>query len=201
MAARKMTDSLIKREAIKEEIRLINGSETDYVTPSGNIYKDYGNGMFFHKKTFINNKNGYLYTGITYPEGNRQRRVHILVAKAYIPNPNNYPYVMHKDNNKANPNVDNLEWGTASKNTKDAYKDGLAKNDKSWNDSQSQAVCQFNMEQKLLSTYGSVKEASRETGITASGIIYQCKHNVKTKPRCGYYFRYYDEYKLNGFVL
>ena len=42
MARRKMTDKLIKRSQINEEIRLINGSETDYISSKGNIYKDYG---------------------------------------------------------------------------------------------------------------------------------------------------------------
>lgn len=49
MAQRKMTEKLIDRSEIKEELRLIKGSLTDYITPSGEIYKDYGNNKFYHK--------------------------------------------------------------------------------------------------------------------------------------------------------
>lgn len=50
-------------------MRLIKGSLTDYITPTGNIYKDYGDNMFFHKSVFPNKNNGYLYCGITYEDG------------------------------------------------------------------------------------------------------------------------------------
>ena len=56
MARRKMTDKLIKKEEIKEEIKLIKGSKTDYISSKGNIYKDYGDNLFYPKKNFINKK-------------------------------------------------------------------------------------------------------------------------------------------------
>lgn len=199
MAKRLMKDCLIKRESITEELRLIYGSFTDYVTATGEIYKDYGDGMFYHKKAFLNKHNGYLYCPITYANGQKQRRVHIIVAETYLPNPNNYPVVMHKDNNKCNNNVSNLKWGTVKENSQQSCDDGLTVNAKSWEDSQSVPVCCFNLAFNLLETYGSAREASRVIGITTTAILNQCKHNLKGRPRCGYYFRYYSEYEKKRF--
>ena len=200
MAKRKLTDKLINKQDIQEELRLIKGSLTDYITPSGEIYKDYGNNQFFHKAQWTTH--GYWYCGITYPEGQKQRRVHILVAEAYVPNsdPEHNTIVLHKDSNKENKHYTNLKWGTVAENTKQAYEEGMARNDKSWEDSQSIHVCQFDMEGNLLNKYGSVSEASRKIGVTKTTILNQCNHKVKTKPRCGYWFRYLSEYEKDGFV-
>lgn len=43
--------------------------------------------------------------------------IHRLVAQAFIPNPNNLPYINHKDENSSNNRVDNLEWCTAQYNS------------------------------------------------------------------------------------
>ena len=78
----------------------------------------------------LNMLNGYL-AHVTKIGGRTGKNVvlkaHRLVAKAYIPNPENKPYVNHKDGNKLNNNVDNLEWCTAKENSQHAYAMGLAK--------------------------------------------------------------------------
>lgn len=50
--------------------------------------------------------------------------IHHLVAEAFIPNPNSYPIVRHKDDNRTNNCADNLEWGTQSDNIQDAIRRG-----------------------------------------------------------------------------
>ena len=53
--------------------------------------------------------------------------VHVLVAKAFIPNPNNLPVVNHIDNVRSNNRVENLEWATYSENQRHAVRIGAIK--------------------------------------------------------------------------
>lgn len=73
------------------------------------------------------NGKGYLILDLM-KEGKRQSvKVHRLVAKAFIPNPNNKPQTNHIDGIKTNNYYMNLEWCTQSENTIHSYKNGLQK--------------------------------------------------------------------------
>lgn len=202
MSKRLLSNFLIQRANIKEEIVKIACSKNAYITRSGKVYLDYGDNKMFPLKSFINKANRYLYIGFESVNGNRvQRRLYRLVAEAFLPNPQNLPCVCHKDNNKRNSKVDNLEWGNISYNTKKAFDDKLIENVKGWNDSQSKPVVAYTLDCKLFKIFGSVGEASRELGITKTAILFQCNNFTKKKPRKGYYFRFYNGYNENFLVL
>lgn len=203
MAKRKLKDKLVDRRTISEELCKIAQSVNAFITPSGAVYFDYGNDMMYTARTFVNNHNGYVYVGFKGADGKMiQRRVHRLVAEAYLPNPNNLPVVCHKDNNKANPDLSNLKWGTVSSNTKEAFNDGLARNDKGWDDSQSIPVCCFDSRTKeFLGCYGSVSESYRVTGVTKTGILHQYNNKPTKGFRKGFIFRYKTDFPNNIFVL
>jgi hypothetical protein len=66
-------------------------------------------------------KDGYLSSN---PTRNYRKRLHRIVAELFIDNPNNKPYVNHKDLNKLNNHFSNLEWVTASENSQHANNNG-----------------------------------------------------------------------------
>ena len=75
-------------------------------------------------KTQVDNK-GYHRIRVTIEQEKMSYKVHREVAKAFIPNPANLPQVNHKDGNKDNNSVDNLEWITNRDNAHHAIEHGL----------------------------------------------------------------------------
>ena len=64
----------------------------------------------------IPNANGYIRVGLCKNGIRKKKHIHRLVAEAFIPNPNSFPQVNHKDEVKDNNNVENLEWCTGKYN-------------------------------------------------------------------------------------
>ena len=65
---------------------------------------------------------GYPVVSISVNAKRKICTVHRLVASAFIDNPNNYRDVNHKDGNKQNNNIENLEWVSHSENIKHSYR-------------------------------------------------------------------------------
>ena len=96
-----------KRYAITEDGQIINLANNQPLKPSIN-------------------PNGYLKVGLATGDGGHvQMLVHILVAKHFIPNPYGYPQINHKNGNKQDNSVSNLEWCTAQQNNHHALQHGL----------------------------------------------------------------------------
>lgn len=102
---------------------------------------------------------GYLF--VTLSKGNdvKPKRINRLVAEAFIPNPENLEFVNHKDENKANNAVENLEWCSVEYNNRYS----LAK-----------AILQFDQNGNLVAEWQAVSDASRVTGINRSNIAQCC---------------------------
>lgn len=154
-------------------------------------------GEYFQYATTINKHNGYVYAPIKFIRGEgkyevRQCRLHIIIAKTFIPNPNNLPIVGHKNNIKKDNRADNLYWTTIKENTQKAFNDGLVANAKGYEDSQSHPVIMFDTyTNQELGRYGSAKEANRKTNISINTIMRQCKY--KKPVRKPFYFRFQSD--------
>lgn len=86
--------------------------------------------------------------------------IHRLVAIAFIPNPNGYKYVNHKDENTKNNCVENLEWCTNSYNL--VYSRG-------------KKVAQYSKDGTLIKEFNSIADAAREYNIPTTNISKCCK--------------------------
>lgn len=105
-----------------EQWKQIDGHERYFVSSHGRIKNSDGKVLV----GFLKTRKGYYKAQLW--KGNKRIKtpfVHRLVAIAFIPNPDNLPQVNHKDTNKLNNHVDNLEWCTNQHNADHAMAHGL----------------------------------------------------------------------------
>lgn len=135
----------------------------------------------------------YRYVSMWYGDKRVRKSVHLLVAKAFLPNPKNLPQINHKDENPANNRVDNLEWCTASYNAryggrvKRILETKLAKNDPK----AERAV--YGIRNGETHLFKSIMGASRETGVDFSNISKCCRDSCYNKTAGGYIWKYADK--------
>jgi hypothetical protein len=123
-----------------------------------------------------NHESGYLWVSIS----PKQYLLHRLVAKVFIPNPENKEQVNHKDGNKLNSKVDNLEWMTNSENSQHAHDNKLHPNTKS--------IIQYDLNMNKINEFKSQLDASRQLNISDSSIRKCCYY--KQKMAGGFIFRF-----------
>lgn len=140
------------------------------------------------------NKLGYKTVKIQTNYSRKHYRVHRLVAFAFLPNPNNYDVVNHKDENPSKNCLENLEWCTQKYNSRYGTLPNRASKSHSGKPCQNhleKAVIQYDLKMNFIAEYESILSASKATGIDKSNIKKICTGKTK-KPR-KYIFKFKEE--------
>ncbi len=129
--------------------------------------------------------NGYLAATLYKNKKRKSFLIHRLVANAFIPNPNNYPQVNHKDENKFNNNALNLEWCTNEYNIH--YGTGIQR----CSIARFKPVCKYSLGGVPLEKYLSQSEAAIKNNVSQANISKCCNGRLKTYK--GYIWKYEGE--------
>ena len=131
-------------------------------------------------------KKGYYQIGLRKNGKRKWLSIHRLVAITFISNNNNFKCVNHKDENKLNNNVDNLEWCNHKYNNCYGTRiERVIKNNKSRKE-----ILQYDLDGNFIKEFISIAEAARSVKTSAGNIISCCKGNSKYNKVKGYIWRY-----------
>lgn len=118
-------------------------------------------------KAYPNNR-GYMRVFLPTDDGKTSRQIHRLVAQAYIPNPEGLPVVNHKDGDKHNNDVSNLEWVTYQENSQHALT--LGKRER-------KPVARVNPKKgKVRDVFMSINQAAKYRGVSYASLYDAIKH-------------------------
>lgn len=120
-------------------------------------------------------KCGYLYVCLWKERKMKYCRVHRLVAEAFIPNPNNYPIINHKDENRQNNNVENLEWCDQKYNVNFGTATERRRKTNTNHPSYSKVVLQYDLNGNFIKEWPSTMEIERQLGFANTHISNCCK--------------------------
>lgn len=119
-------------------------------------------------------KDGYLHIVLQKNRKSRYFAIHRIVANAFIPNPNNLPQINHKDENKANNHVENLEWCT------ELYNDNYGNRNKKISKLKYKPINQYSLSGDFIRWWESGVCIEKETGFNRKNISACCCGVKKT---------------------
>lgn len=161
----------------------------------GYLIDDLGNVYSLKRKKLIlrtpRDSFGYYRIGLWDKGRCKHKFVHRLVAEAFILNPENKPQINHKDGNKKNNCVTNLEWSTSSENVKHAFR-VLGKSPRRGEENPRSKIVLQIQDGKIIAEFYGVREAQRKTGIWATHIRAVCKKQHGLQHAGGYQWKYKD---------
>lgn len=134
--------------------------------------------------------NGYLVVKLRFDGLLKRVAIHRLVAETFIHNPNGLLIINHKDENKLNNRVDNLEWCTHQYNT--TYGTSRERQRETFVKNNSRRVRQYSLDGVFIKEYRCVADASRETGALDSEICACCSDKQRALSANGFQWKYSD---------
>ena len=150
------------------------------ITKDGQIYSK------TNKKYLVQHlrQDGYMSVSIN----DKAHKVHRLVASTFLPSPSNDKiFVNHKNLNRSDNSIDNLEWVSPSENTKHQ----VDSNPDRYLNQQKKVACLDKDTEEVINIYNSLAEAAKDKGIKSSGNISNvCRGNAKSTG--GYKWKYIE---------
>jgi hypothetical protein len=129
------------------------------------------------------NANGYSFVNL-YGNDKKQHNcnIHNIIAKTFIDNPHKYPIVNHKNSNRLDNRIENLEWASYTENNLHAYRQGKKPT--------KQRICQIDDNGNIVKIHDSLKEMKEYLGITYIKTL----SNIKSKKIHGFYWKKEEPY-------